>query len=261
MLRCFLITLIVPLLSACAGLQQQDSPIALPESSQTPAPTPTIVWFPPSATPSPQAFPTEAATPEQKPGIGNVILTDNFSLPGEWNTAASNEGSAAVSRNLLTLAVQPGVYIISLRKDEVLSNFYAEITARPSLCRGQDEYGVLVRANAVAYYRFVLICNGTERAERASTRTRELLQPVMPSGDVPPGSPGEVRIGIWAYGADLRFFLNGRYQFSVNDKGYASGTIGVFARSAGDTPVAVTFSDLVVYDLTYQPPPKPSPTP
>ncbi len=261
MLRRLLIVSFLLLLTACAGLQQQDLSVALPELSQTPEPSPTIVWFPPSVTPTPQFFSTQIPTPEQKPGIGDVILTDDFSQPDEWNTATSNDGSAAISRNRLTLAVQSGIYMISLRKDEILGNFYAEITAQPSLCRGGDEYGILVRANAVAYYRFALVCNGTERAERFSTRTRVLLQPVMPSGDVPPGSPGEVRIGIWAYGPNLRFFLNGRYQFSVNDKSYASGTIGVFAHSAGDTPVTVTFSNLVVYDLTYQPPPKPSPTP
>ncbi len=259
--RRFFCILFPLLLSACTALPPPDLSVTPPEPSPSLPPSPTIVWFPPSATPSPQIFPTQAPTPEKKPGIGNVILTDDFSLPDEWTLAASNEGSAAISRNLLTLAVQPGIYMVSLRKDEILANFYAEITARPSLCRGQDEYGLLVRANAVAYYRFVLLCDGTERAERASTRSRDLLQPAMPSGDVPPGSPGEVRIGIWAYGPDLHFFLNGRYQFSITDRNYASGTLGVFAHSVGDTPVTVTFSDLVVYALTYQPPASPTATP
>jgi hypothetical protein len=51
----------------------------------------------------------------------------------------------------------------------------------------------------------------------------------------------------------MRFFLNGRYQFSVSDRNYLSGTLGVFARSLGDTPVTVTFSDLVVSEVTYIP--------
>ena len=63
-------------------------------------------------------------------------------------------------------------------------------------------------------------------------------------------------MGVWAVGSDLRFFLNGRYQFSVNDKNYLSGTIGVFAHSVADTPIAVTFSDLMVYDVSYSPPTK-----
>ncbi len=261
MLRRAWIVLVLSLLSACSNLPAADLAIASPDSTQTPVPSPTILWFPPSATPSPQVFPTQIPTPEKKPGIGAAILTDDFSLPKNWNTAVSNDGSAAVSRNRLTLAVQPGVYMISLRMDGLPANFYAEISAQTSLCRGLDEYGLLVRANAVAYYRFALICNGTERAERASSRSRALLQPAIPSGDVPPGSPGEVRIGLWVDGPEMRFFLNGRYQFSVTDKSYASGTIGVFAHSMGDTPVTVTFSDLVVYDLQAQPASSPTAAP
>jgi hypothetical protein len=52
----------------------------------------------------------------------------------------------------------------------------------------------------------------------------------------------------------MRFFLNGRYQFGITDGTYRSGAVGVFARSAGDTPVTVTFSELSIYDVTYSAP-------
>ena len=123
------------------------------------------------------------------------------------------------------------------------------------LFRGRegDDYGVLIRANAVAYYRFALSCKGTVRAERISSGTRQILQDWLPSGDAPRGSPGEVRIGVWAAGNEMRLFLNGRYQFSVRNPNYRSGTIGVFARAAGDTPVTVNFSDLVIRAVEYAP--------
>ena len=199
---------------------------------------------------------TQISTPEQKPGIGAITLTDNFSSPDLWTVASSNEGSAAISDDHLTLAVGPGVYIVSLRKELILNDFYAELTASPSLCRGEDEYGLLVRASAVAYYRLVLICNGTLRLDRVSGNSRQILQPAVSSSDVPTGAPAEVRMGVWAVGSDLRFFLNGRYQFSMNDRNYPSGTIGAFAHSVADTPVAVTFSNLTVYDVNYSPPTK-----
>jgi hypothetical protein len=110
-----------------------------------------------------------------------------------------------------------------------------------------------VRAIPAAYYRFALSCDGMARAERASVRSGTPLETPIPSGDVPLGAPAQVRFGVWAVGSELRFFLNGRYQFSVSDKSYASGAIGVFARSAGDTPTAITFSDFVVYDVNYVP--------
>ncbi|HUH99349.1 MAG TPA: hypothetical protein VLZ89_18460 [Anaerolineales bacterium] len=250
-----LVFLLVWILTGCAG-QANDSLLAVPTATETPQPTPTIVWFPASATPLPQELATQVPTPDQKPGIGAVRLTDDFSSAALWTPASSDEGSAVISGSGLTLAVPPGSSILRLRPDLVLSDFYAEITASPSLCRGQDEYGLDVRASFAAYYRLVLLCNGTLRLDRVGSTSHQLLQPPLASGDVPTGAPGEVRMGVWAVGPDLRFFLNGRYQFSVNDKNYLSGTIGVFAHSVADTPVAVTFSNLTIYDVNYSPPTK-----
>ena len=180
-----------------------------------------------------------------------MILTDDFSSPSSWNTAVSDQATIDVSRNRLTIAVQPGQDTLSLRQGITLTNFYAEATASPSLCQGADSYGFLIRAIAVAYYRFALSCDGTVRAVRVSVRTREPLQVPMLSGDVPSGAPGEVRMGVWVIGSEMRFFLNDRYQFTVTDTNYRSGTLGFFAQASGKTPVTVTFSDLVVYDVNY----------
>jgi hypothetical protein len=194
------------------------------------------------------------------PGIGAVTLTDNFSDDSVWDTAVSNQGSAAISRNRLTLAVQPGVYLASLRRDVTLGDFYAEITARPSLCRGDDNYGLIVRATGTYFYRFVLSCNRMVHVEKINGGVRLILQEPVASGDAPPGAPGEVTIGIWAVGSEMRLFLNGRFQFSVTDKNFPSGALGVFARSTGDTPMSVTFSELTVYDVEYAAPTRtPSP--
>jgi hypothetical protein len=192
--------------------------------------------------------------------MGDEIIHDRFSYDSLWDVATSDKGSAMIRDNRLTLAVQPGVYIISLRHELVVDDFYAEITANPSICRGNDSYGLLVRGNAVAYYRFSLYCNSTVGAERISVGTHQILQEPIPSGDVPPGAPGEVRIGLWAGGKELRLFLNDRFQFSITDSNYLSGTIGVFAHAADKNAMAVTFSNLEVKEVTYHPPtntPKP----
>jgi hypothetical protein len=187
-----------------------------------------------------------------KPGVGEVLLTDDFASATAWNTAVSDQAAVAVGGNRLTIAVQPGVApVASFRSGSSFSDLYLEITARPSLCRAGDDYGLLFRApNNVAYYRFAVACNGTAAADRVSLGTPHLLHSPTPSGDVPVGAPGEVRLGVWAVGSEFRFFLNGRYQFAANDKNYSSGRIGVFAHAAGDTPATVTFSDLAVYAVT-----------
>jgi hypothetical protein len=235
------------LLVACLPLEALP-PTATPIPTHTPPPTPTIVWFPASATPTLLTFPTYTAMPEMNPGIGSVTLSDDFSDDLAWDT-----GSAAISRNRLTLAAEPGAYLESLRRELTLGNFYAEITARPSLCRGDDTYGILVRGIGLNYYRFILSCNSQVSSERVNAGVKLSIHEPVTSGDAPPGAPGEVRIGVWAVGSDIRLFLNGRYQFSINDKSFPSGALGVFVRSA-DNPMSVTFSDLTVYEVDYAPP-------
>jgi len=257
--RCFLASILVSLLlGACSVLElpvvEGAGPVPTAELPAAATGTPTIVWFPASPTPAPLSFATYTATPEMRPGVGNTTVSDSFTDAKLWDTATSNEGSASVERNRLTLAVQPEVYLFSLRHGLSLDDFYAEITARPNLCRGADDYGVLIRASVVVYYRFSLNCNGMAQVDRISAGSRQLLQSAVPSGDAPRGSPGEVRIGVWAVESEMRLFLNGRYQFTVTHPSPRSGTIGVFARSAGDTPVTITFSDLTIQDVSYAPP-------
>lgn len=245
--------------SSCTALDALDvlnaTPIP-PIMTETPLPTSTIVWFPPSATLTLGVFATNPPTPEMRPGLSVTILTDDFSDPSLWDIAASDQASAEINSNQITLAVQSDVYMISLRHELILDDYYAEITARPSLCRGEDSYGILVRANGGVYYRFALSCNGTVHADRLSNGKRVNLQKPLASGDVPPGAPGEVRIGIWAVGTEMRLFLNGRFQFRITDPSYPNGTLGVFVNSAGDTAAVISFSDLVVQEINYVPPTK-----
>lgn len=242
-------------LGACLPSVSIPSTATLPPSpSDTPPPTGTIIWFPPSATPTLRDFPTLSPTPELKPGLGSVILEDDFSDDSAWDTAVSDQGTAAISRERLTLAAQPGIYLVSMNREVNLEDFYAEITAHPSLCRGEDSYGIIIRAQGNSFYRFTLTCNSMISMERIQNSVRLLMVAPLLSGDAPPGAPGEVRIGIWANGSEMRFFLNGRFQFSITDPSSPSGAFGVFARGAGDTPVSVIFSDLIVYDVDYVPP-------
>ena len=72
------------------------------------------------------------------PGIGRIILEEDFSDDSLWDIAVSDDASASISRSRLTLVARSGFYLASMRRELPLSDFYAEITARPSLCRGED---------------------------------------------------------------------------------------------------------------------------
>jgi hypothetical protein len=247
------------LLTACLPI---STPAPEPVASETP--TATAIWFPATNTPSPVSTQPSLPTYETRPGLGEVILQDDFTQPEAWQATSTNNTSATVDHGELTLGISDGIRPVTLfspRLEPVLRDFYAEITVRTSLCRGADQYGLLVRMMSYNdYYRYALNCQGEVRLERVQGGQAYPLQNWVPSGDAPPGAPAEVLLGVWASGTEMRFFLNGRLQFTVRDPVFGAGGLGVFIVSTGTTPVTVSFRDLVVSQVSYRTP-TPSQTP
>ncbi len=216
--------------------------------SSTPQPTPTVIWFPPTPTFTP--YPTQVVTPtaELRTGLGQVLLTDNFSSTVGWKLPSSADGTAAIDNGDLSIAIpEARTYLYAVRLNPQLTDFYAEINAGPTLCAGMDEYGLLFRFTSSANYdRLSLTCDGQVRLDRVSAGTGSALQPWMVSGAFPPGAPANTRLGVWVLGDELRVFINDIYQFSVRDPILKSGSIGVYARSTGANALTVLFSDLVI---------------
>ncbi|MCK4724743.1 MAG: hypothetical protein KAT29_03030 [Anaerolineales bacterium] len=239
-------------LNACLPM---GTPIPFP--SETPVltstltPTETIVWFPATATPTPFSTPVVTATEILKPEIGEIIFSDDFSSADRWALGTSDAGGAALGRNELTIAIsKPGTYIFTLRNEPILRDFYAEITASPTLCRALDEYGLLFRWGSMGdFYRYSLSCDGQVRLDRLTGGTAASPQPWMATGVVPPGAPKLTRLAVWVNGNEMMFFVDDNHQFTLSDPMLSSGLLGLFARSAGDNAVTVNFSDLVVHEV------------
>ena len=235
-------------LAACQPVQ-----VVVPTATLPPTPSPTAtatpVWFPPTPTLTLTVTPLPAtATPQPPADTGAVLLSDDFSAKKFWQTGVMDGGNVAYGKNELSLAVaRPKGSLVSLRDQTNLGDFYLEITAAPSLCEDSDTYGLLFRVvSASEFYRFLVSCSGQLRLERLGNGQGTLLQDWMFSPQIVPGMPGAYRLGIWASGSELRFYVNNVLQFSRQDSALVSGTIGVFARSAGDNAVTVSFSDLIV---------------
>jgi hypothetical protein len=243
--------LIAVICSACSVAQISTVVPTQTQAAPTATSTPTIIWFPPTATPTPFNTPVVTPTTDMRPDLGRVIFEDDFSDPTAWSLSHTEAGSAALGKNELTVAIgETNAYVFSIREEPILTDFYLEITAEPSLCRNLDEYGVLFRVSPnTDYYRFSLSCNGQVRLDRVSQGQASSPQPWMLSGSVPPGAPSSSRLGISAVGAELSFFVNDHYQFSIHDPLLSSGGIGVFARSANKMAVTVNFSNLIVYEI------------
>ena len=248
----FLVVLL-PFVGLVACLPSPTPLPPLPTETRLPTETaaPTTVWFPPTATPSP--FPTPVITPtvDLRPQLGGVIFQDDFTNPSLWTLGQTASSSVAMGNNKLSLVLnQPGGYLFSLRQEPILDDFYLEITANTSLCRGTDEYGMLLRVTpGLEFYRFSLSCDGQVRLDKYYQGRASSPQPWSMSGAVPPGAPSKSRLAVWAKDKELLFYINDEYQFTVLDPSISEGSLGAFIRSDGDNTVSISFSDLLVHQV------------
>ena len=243
------------LLNGCspASYPVEENPLFFTKTpTQTVTATKTVLWFPPTHTPTPFSTRTMIPTANRKPGVGDLFFNDDFSSQNSWILTQKEYGGAAIANQELSIVLsQSGKSLSSIRTEPVLDDYYLEISASPSLCRQNDNYGVLLRAEGEStYYRFALNCNGMIRLERVKNGYFSILQDWIPSGQVPVGSPVSLKLGVWANKDELRFFINDYYQFSVSNLTWLSGQIGLFARSESETTLSVSFSDLKIYELT-----------
>lgn len=234
--------------SACtpAAAVSTPTPTATPQASLTP--TATIDWFPATATPT--LRPTDVILPTATPALalGAELLRDDFSNPGAWAVVRNTTGTAQYGKDRFTLAVSAkNGYLVSLRDNPEFGDFYLEVTVSPSLCRGSDQYGLFLRSGGEGYgYRWVITCDGRTRLERVRDFRASLVEDWVTSPFILPGVPVSMRLGAWMAGSELRFYSQGVEVFRTREPFYAGGKIGVFARASSDTPVTVSFSDLVV---------------
>ena len=249
-----LLSIFTGLLAACQGVSTPPPPThTAPPPTITFTPTPTIIWFPPTATftPYPTSSPV-APTAEMRPDLGEMLLEDDFSSDALWSTSQTDQGSALIGANQLTISIPAAkVYLTSLRQEPVLTDFYIEITAGPTFCQGQDEYGLLLRyASPGDTYRVGLSCDGQVRLDRLYQWQASSPQPWLLSGALPMGAPSLSRLGVWVRGRELRVFVNDQFQFKVSDPQLTQGQVGVFARSAGGHLLTVNFSDLLIRQIS-----------
>jgi hypothetical protein len=239
-------------LAGCSAAGGNDLPVPVVQTTnEVPTTTATIQWFPATATPTPRAVEEVTPTLDPRPSIGTLKVEDNFSKTDLWQVNRSDAGTVAYGKNELTLAISKvRGRLYSFRQDILVKDFYMEISVNPSLCRGQDAYGILFRVkNSGSFYRFLVNCSGQFKIERVSGNTPSVLRDWTRLGQVQVGSMGKIKIGIWARGSELRVFVDDVYQYQATDAAFLEGWLGVFAVSSSDTPVTVNFSDLKVWAL------------
>lgn len=248
------------LAAACtAASPAVETPTATAPPQVLLSPSPTIVWFPPTATPTFAPTPAVTPLPEAPPEKGELLFEDDFTSGKGWQTFQTSSGSAAYGNGTLSLAISSGkTSLVSSRSGAMPDSYYLEISASPSLCRGADNYGLLLRTNSDRdYYRWIITCEGSLRLERLQNGFPAVLKDWTPAV----ARPGADRLGVWLSGSEMKFYIDDLLQFSARDPLYTSGGIAVFARSSGENAITVNFSNLKVFRAGSQASPAGSPTP
>lgn len=239
------------LLVGCAPLPATALPVATAPPTATSTPTATPVWFPPTATPTPlPPTPIPTPTPALAAGAGAPLLPAPFDNGAGWFSPTGYAGRFGVAGGVLSLSTtRPRATMLVLAREIQAFNLYLSVVAEPQACRGNDAYGVVVRASANGgrYYRLGLTCNGqafVETVEGGLPVPRVTPEPAA----VPPGAPVQATLSVRAAGQTLDFAVNGQVLFTVRDDlpPYGRGLMGFFARAASEEGMIVTFRDLTV---------------
>jgi hypothetical protein len=183
--------------------------------------------------------------------LGEVIFRDAFQDPDGWTVPQTEQGKINIGNGEANIIINaPGSFLVGTREKPDLTDFYAEITVSPILCTDQDEYGFLFRVSGrERYYRLAMSCDGEVRLDRINPGSGQILYPWTRSASVPVGAPSVSTIAILAQRDQLHLFVNGNLQTSVSDQQLKVGSFGIFAKSAGDSAVTISFSDLVVREV------------
>ncbi len=157
-------------LTGCSTTPESFQPQTEAAVEPSKTPTPTTIWFPPTPTftPFPSPTPGLEATISADLQFGKLILEDNFDQPNSWTFGKFGTGSVLFGQNELSIGInQEGSYLSSLRNGLEFEDFYLELTINPSICRGEDEFGILFHVTPnFDFFRFGINCNGEARLDR-----------------------------------------------------------------------------------------------
>lgn len=250
-----LFALIVCMISGCSPLkiERLDDATATEAKIQTstPAPTltPSVVWFPPTATPLPLFTPTAVPTEDRLNDLGGELLTDAFSSKMGWQTMRRTDGNITLSdTGMLTFSL-PGsdaTLTTFASKMAFYQDYYLSVDVTLSFCTyNEDAYGLLFRViDSDNYARLWINCMGQTRIERRIGGKLTPLNDWTANGKIRPGAPQKFTLGLRADGSTIELYLNGAYQLEIEDPAPESGSVGFAARTSGMTPLTVSFSNL-----------------
>lgn len=254
LLSLYVLPLILMVLSGCNALLTPQPLPPTATATHTPTVTPTIDWFPATATPTIQ--PVNSPTPQptlsvEREGVTELLTTDRFTNPDAWSLAQGNAGNISLGDQNLTFAVsQQDAALTSISEHIVPANFYLEISAENTLCLPADQIGILFwHESANDFYRLLLDCSGRYRLELIQSGRAYVIHDWETAPEIKLAIPSTNRFGLWAHQGTFQLFINNAFQFEAQVAKNRSGEFGLFARTIDGTAMTVRFSELEIFKV------------
>ena len=253
------IALVFMCCAACGPLQVQlindatPTDIRIVTATAAISPTPSIVWFPPTATPLPLVTPTVVPTVDKLGKLGEAYLSDGFAAKAGWQTMRTTVGNITLSdMGELTFSM-PGDKgtLVSYNRIAFYPSYYLSVDVTLSFCSfHQDGYGILFRVGDSEHFARVWInCLGQTRFERISGGKAAELSDWAANGKIRPGAPQKFTVGLRVEGEKVELYLNDAFQYEIEDVSTDAGGIALAAETAGAAPLTVSFSNLTIRRL------------
>lgn len=245
--------------AACSPFQVQlindATPTEIRIVTATPAisPTPSIVWFPPTATPLPLFTPTAVPTEDRLGSLGEAYLQDGFAAKSGWQTMRTTVGNITLSdlgELTFSLHGEKGS-LVSSNRIAFYPSYYLSVDVTLSFCSYHlDGYGIYFRVGDSDHTaRLWINCLGQTRFERISGGKPAELSDWAANGKIRPGAPQKFTVGLRVEGKSVELYLNDAFQYEVEDTATDTGGIALGAETAGISPLTVSFSNLTLRRL------------
>jgi hypothetical protein len=231
-------------------------------SAQTP--TPTITNTPEfSATPLP-TFPlidTPTPTPPSAPArnpldpvlrLGEPDWTDTFDDSQNWTEFDGQNSQIRIENGQLRYTVYEAsaspTWTVSWPQ---ISNFYLEaLVQMPPACSGKDRLGLIFRAPDPSQgYRYEISCDGQYRVLVFNDAGADVIVAWAGSEHLLAGPNQINRIGVWADGKTLSFYINGVAVAGLEHNDYRTGTFGFSITSENTQNFTGRFDDLTFWSF------------
>lgn len=229
-----------------------------PTAAATAMTAPTSTSAPASPTPGAKAspvftaLPTDVPTPDPNEGVGDVVYQDKFDGTSGWYWTYLEDNVAAFSvaggkLNAVMKVSTSGARDTGGKPGLKVGDQQLQVTATTNLCYAKDEYGVMFRVNADATdgYLFELSCEGKARVEVLHSYKPTVLVDWTASPAIVANAPAQNTLLVWAAQDQFRFYVNGKYLFSVSDKTFADGMYAFYIWDHTNGGASVSFSDMV----------------